>query len=284
MRRLARQMTKTTIAVCQIKVGENKETNVSHAVNLISKAANSGASLVVLPECFNTPYGNKFFPDYAEFIPDGPSCQQLATAAKENKVYLIGGTIPEREADKLYNTCTVWSPEGKLLGKFRKMHLFRIFTEKVTFDEAETLTAGDSMLMVEVDGHKVGIGICFDARFPELAEQYRKAGSELLVYPGAFNMVTGPAHWHLLARTRAVDTQQYVAFCSPSRDENSVSGYVAFGHSLVVDPWGTVVAEAGHEEEIVYHEIDWDSIADVRKKLPSVSGKRQDVDWATIAP
>jgi len=149
-----------------------------------------------------------YFPEYAESIPDGPSCEALANCAKEHKIYLIGGSIPEKADDKLFNTCTVWGPTGTLLAKHRKVHLFDIdIPGKITFEESKVLTGGSQLTVVATEFCKIGIGICYDIRFPEMAQIYRQNGCDLLIYPGAFNMTTGPAHWQLLQQGRAIDNQ-----------------------------------------------------------------------------
>mmetsp|Transcript_24830 Transcript_24830/g.28914 ORF Transcript_24830/g.28914 Transcript_24830/m.28914 type:complete len:187 (-) Transcript_24830:57-617(-) len=178
----------------------------------------------------------------------------------------------------------IFNPEGLLVGVHRKVHLFRLNTEAVKFDEGEVLTGGDRATLVPlripgaddiIQTALCGIGICFDIRFPQLALHYTKSGSSLMVFPGAFNMVTGPVHWELLAKARAVDSQQHVVLCSPARDESA--GYVAYGHSLVVDPWGTVVAQAGAGEELVVCDVDLAQSEVVREKIPALKGTRDDL-------
>ena len=177
-----------------------------------------------------------------------------------------------------------WGADGSLLGKYRKMHLFKLNTEQVKFDESETLTAGDRLAEFDANGLKIGMGICFDLRFGEFALNYNRRGVNVLCYPGAFNMVTGPPHWQLHAKARAVDTQSYVMMCSPARDPDSVSGYVAYGHSIVVDPWGEVLVEAGEDETIVYAEVDLQRITEVKSKLPIDSGRRHDLYSISFTP
>lgn len=210
--------------------------------------------IVALPECFNSPYGTKFFPEYAEEIPSGETSLALSKIAKELKIYLIGGTIPERKNNKLYNTCTVWNPEGTMEAIYRKMHLFDIdIPGEITFKESDSLTGGSELAMFNVGDVKIGLGICYDIRFEELAKLYRKKGCNMLIYPGAFNMKTGPLHWELLARGRANDNQSFVAVISPARDASA--GYIAYGHSMVVDPWANILTSAKADEEIVMAEI-----------------------------
>ncbi|KAM5275223.1 omega-amidase NIT2 isoform 1-T1 [Hipposideros larvatus] len=226
-------------------------------------------------ECFNSPYGTNYFPEYAEKIP-GESTQKLSEVAKECSIYLIGGSIPEEDAGKLYNTCAVFGPDGTLLVKHRKLHLFDIDVPgKITFQESKTLSPGDSFSTFETPYCRVGLGICYDIRFAELAQIYAQRGCQLLVYPGAFNLTTGPAHWELLQRGRAVDNQVYVATASPARDEKA--SYVAWGHSTVVNPWGEVLAKAGTEETIIYSDIDLKKVAEIRQQIPISSQKRSDL-------
>lgn len=211
--------------------------------------------MIFLPsECFNSPYGTKFFPHYAEEIPEGETSQLLSGIAKELKIHLIAGSIPERKDSKLFNTSTIWGPEGSLLATYRKMHLFDIdIPGEITFKESDSLSAGNQLAIFNVKDFTVGVGICYDIRFEELAKIYRKKGCNLLVYPGAFNMKTGPLHWELLARSRANDNQCYTALISPARDAEA--GYIAWGHSMIVDPWAKIVTKAEADEAVIMAEL-----------------------------
>ncbi|XP_074070425.1 omega-amidase NIT2 [Macrotis lagotis] len=280
MRSVTRAMAQFRLAIIQLRVSPVKSDNLTRAGEFIKKAASQGAKIITLPECFNSPYGTNFFPEYAEKIP-GESTNRLSELAKECQVFLVGGSIPEEDNGKFYNTCTVFGPDGTLLAKHRKLHLFDIDVPgKIRFQESETLNAGDSLSMFETPYCKVGLGICYDIRFAELAQVYTQRGCQLLLYPGAFNLTTGPAHWELLQRGRAVDNQVFVAAASPARDIEA--SYVAWGHSTVVDPWGEVVAQAGTDETIVYANIDLKKLVDVRQQIPVLSQKRRDlyaVEW-----
>ncbi|XP_049641569.1 omega-amidase NIT2, partial [Suncus etruscus] len=263
------------LALIQLQVSSIKSNNLIRACDLIREAATRGAKIVSLPECFNSPYGTKYFPEYAEKIP-GESTQKLSEIAKECNIYLIGGSIPEEDAGKLYNTCAVFGPDGNLLVKHRKIHLFDIDVPgKITFQESKTLSPGDSFSTFDTPYCRVGLGICYDIRFAELAQIYAQRDCQLLVYPGAFNLTTGPAHWELLQRGRAVDNQVYVATASPARDDRA--SYVAWGHSTVVSPWGEVLAKAGTEETIVYSDIDLKKLSEIRQQIPIYSQKRSDL-------
>ncbi|NWZ32907.1 NIT2 amidase, partial [Asarcornis scutulata] len=277
------------LALIQLHVSAVKSDNIQRACGLVREASAKGAKVVALPECFNSPYGTQYFKEYAEKIP-GESTQKLSEVAKECSIYLVGGrSIPEEDGGKLYNTCTVFGPDGAMLAKHRKIHLFDIdIPGKIQFKESETLSPGNSFSMFDTPYCKVGLGICYDIRFAELAQIYGQNGCQLLIYPGAFNLTTGPAHWELLQRGRpthflalsfceyrAVDNQVYVATISPARDEKA--SYVAWGHSTVVNPWGEVIAKAGAEETVIYTDIDLKKLAEIRQQIPILSQKRCDL-------
>eukprot|EP00294_Goniomonas_avonlea_P003820 CAMPEP_0114574842 /NCGR_PEP_ID=MMETSP0114-20121206/19617_1 /TAXON_ID=31324 /ORGANISM="Goniomonas sp, Strain m" /LENGTH=283 /DNA_ID=CAMNT_0001762299 /DNA_START=60 /DNA_END=911 /DNA_ORIENTATION=+ len=267
------------IALLQLAVGADKPANLENAAAKIKEAASNGAKVVVLPECFNCPYGNTFFPQYAEDVKSGdsPSAAMLASAAKDSKVFVVGGSIPERDGDQLFNTSLTFDPEGQCVGKHRKVHLFDIdIPGGICFKESETLTAGKDLTVIDMGFARIGVGICYDIRFPELAQIYRhKHGCDLLVYPGAFNMTTGPKHWELLQRARAVDNQLYVAAVSPARD--SSAGYVAWGHSTLVGPWGDVLATTEDAATIVYADVDLAAVTQVRAQVPTSLQRRTDL-------
>ncbi len=206
-----------------------------------------------------------------------PSLAMLLEVAKAHNVFLVGGSIPETEGDKVYNTCVVVGPDGSILAKHRKVHLFDIDVPgRITFKESDTLTGGDSLTVVATPwGFKLGVGICYDIRFPELAMIMRQRGCKLLLYPGAFNLTTGPAHWELLQRARAVDNQLYVAAVSPAR--NPASGYQAWGHTTVVNPWGEVVVTTGHDPALVVAELDFAALEETRRNIPTAQQKRLDL-------
>ncbi|KAF9886867.1 hypothetical protein FE257_010990 [Aspergillus nanangensis] len=274
------------LALVQLASGADKTINLSHARSKVLEAAKAGAKLIVLPECFNSPYGTQFFPKYAEtLLPSPPTQEQspsfhaLSAIAAEAKAYLVGGSIPELEptTNKYYNTALVFSPSGALIGTHRKTHLFDIdIPGKIRFKESEVLSPGNQLTMVDLPEYgKIGLAICYDIRFPEAAMIAARKGAFMLVYPGAFNTTTGPLHWSLLARARAVDNQVYVALCSPARDMEA--GYHAYGHSLVANPSAEVLAEAEEKEDVVYAELDNDTIVNTRKGIPVYTQRRFDL-------
>eukprot|EP00494_Astrolonche_serrata_P032057 UN32326 len=208
-------------------VTNNKKNNITNAKKWIEKAVKEQkAQMVVLPECFNCPYSNACFPEYAEKLPSvgdkkgvSDTSTFLSDVAKEHKVWLVGGSVPESSDGKIFNTSLVVNPDGEFIAKHRKVHLFDIDVPGgIRFMESDTLTGGSGLTVFDTPFCKVGLGICYDIRFAEYAHICQQAGAQLLLYPGAFNTTTGPMHWELLQRGRAVDTQCYVATAPPARD------------------------------------------------------------------
>lgn len=277
------------LACIQLASGADKTANLSHAREKVHEAASSGAKIIVLPECFNSPYGCDYFPSYAEqLLPHPPSAEQspsfhaLSSMAKETGTYLIGGSIPELDLDKdkkkrYYNTSLIFGPKGELLATHRKVHLFDIdIPGKITFRESDVLSPGNKLTIVDLPEYgKVGVAICYDIRFPELGTIAARKGCFALVYPGAFNLTTGPLHWRLQGQARAMDNQVYVAMCSPARDMGAT--YHAWGHSLLVDPMAQVLVEAEEAETIVSAELTGDKIEETRKGIPLRDQRRFDV-------
>lgn len=255
------------LGICQMPVTADKERNLDRAREMAAEAVRAGARVVVLPEMFNCPYRHEFFVRFAETCPDGETFRMLADTARDLGVYLVGGSIPEAEDGRTYNTCFVYGPDGRLLGRQRKRNLFNIAADDLVFRESDTLSPGTGPPAVFTTPLVTfGVAVCFDLRFPELFRDMAARGAELIVVPAAFNNVTGPAHWELLLRARAVDNQVFVAGAGPARTEGSPYPY--YGHSLVVSPWAEVIAAAGERETVLLAEIDLSQVAAVRKKLP----------------
>lgn len=260
------------LALCQMKVAMDKKQNLSTAESMIREAAKKGAEVVALPEMFNCPYSNKHFREYAEDA-GGETVQFLSSLAKELKIYLIGGSIPELENDSVYNTSFSFSKEGDIIGKHRKIHLFDIDVKGgIRFMESETLTPGETVTIFDTEFCKIGVAICYDVRFPELFRKMTLAGAKLIILPGAFNMTTGPAHWDLTMRARALDNQIYFAAVSPARDTEGP--YQAYGNSCVANPWGEFCGKTDVRESIVYAKIDLDYVEEIRNQLPLLKHRR----------
>ncbi len=263
------------LALIQMQVLKDKDASAKKAMENVGRLASLGAQMVVLPEMFNCPYDTREFEGYAE-SEGGPTWQLMSEAARANGIYLVGGSIPEREGKAIYNTCFIFGPDGSQIGKYRKIHMFDVDIKNGQyFKESEALQAGEDVAVVDTAFGKIGIAICYDVRFPELARKMVKQGAEMLIYPAAFNMTTGPVHWELIFRARAVDNQVYVIGCAPARDEEAT--YVSYGHSIVVSPWGDVVGSLNEEEGYLMGIIDFDEIKRVRAQLPLLRHLRDDV-------
>ncbi|XP_044961152.1 omega-amidase, chloroplastic-like isoform X2 [Hordeum vulgare subsp. vulgare] len=274
------QVAQYKVALCQLPVSPDKHGNIARARARIEAAATAGAKLVVLPEVWSCPYAMETMPSYAEDIDGGrsPSVSMLSEVAAASKITIVGGSVPEVASGQLFNTCCVVGPDGEIKAKHRKLHLFGIdIPGDINFRESDTFTAGQEPTVVDTDVGRIGIGICHDIRFPELAMLYRSRGAHLICYPSAFNMSTGQLLWDLMQKSRAVDNQLFVATCSPARDPNSQSDFVAWGHSSLIGPFGEVLAAAGHEDATVIGEIDLSLIRAVRENLPLETQGRGDL-------
>jgi predicted amidohydrolase len=184
--------------------------------------------------------------------------------------------VPELEDGKIYNTSYIFSPQGEELARHRKVHLFDIDVPGgQRFMESDTLTAGDSFTVLDTPLGKLGVAICFDVRFSEFFRAMGDLGAQVILVPAAFNMTTGPIHWDLAFRSRALDNQCFIAGCSPARD--TTASYVAYGHSLVVNPWGEILGQLDENEGVLVTDIDLADLDTYRARLPILAGRRTDL-------
>lgn len=269
-------MEKIKIAAIQMSTVADKMENVRTVKTYLEKIKDENPDFVILPEMFCCPYQTENFPIYAE-KEGGPVWQQLSGYAKQYGIYLIGGSMPEKDAEgNVYNTSYIFDREGKQIGKHRKVHLFDIDVKGgQTFKESDTLTAGDSDTVFDTEFGKIGVMLCFDIRFPELSRMMVNDGAKVIFVPAAFNMTTGPAHWELSFRTRALDNQIYMVGCAPARDVSA--GYISWGHSIVTDPWGRVTDMLDEKKGILLAELDMDYEEQVREELPLLKSRRKDI-------
>ncbi|WWC96747.1 hypothetical protein V866_003620 [Kwoniella sp. B9012] len=279
------------LALLQLgSLSASKASNIAVAKQAVLEAARSSPKphLVVLPEIWNSPYAVTAFREYSERVPhvgskydevdEGETVRAMREMARDNDIWLIGGSIPQKDekTDEIFNTCTVYDPSGTLVAIHQKVHLFDIdIPGRQTFKESDTLTGGKSLTTFDTPFGKIGLGICYDIRFPEMATIAARQGCVAMIYPAAFNTTTGPMHWSLLQRARAVDNQIYVAMCSPARHPEA--SYQAYGHSLVVNPLGDILVEASHEPTTIYADIDIDLLNTTRRNLPITVQRRFDV-------
>ncbi len=261
------------IGQIQMKVTADKAENIRHACELIRSAGD--IDLAILPEMFCCPYVGALFSQYSE--PEGgEACQALSALAKELHIYVVGGTIPEQCGDRVYNTCYVFGPDGQCIARHRKTHLFDVCIKNgQVFRESDNLAPGRDLTLFDTPWGKMGLCVCFDMRFEELSRLMALRGAKVIFVPAAFNMTTGPAHWEQLIRQRAVVYQQVTEVASPARDKSA--GYVAWGHSIVCDPWGTVLSELDEQEAVAVTDIDLGRIDEVRAQLPILSARRTDL-------
>lgn len=264
------------IAVVQMYVVSEKEKNIDTAKRYIQSATEQGADMVVLPEMFCCPYLAANFPIYAE-QERGKVWKQLSEIAKKYEIYLAAGSVPEKTREnKVYNTSYVFDPKGKQIAKHRKMHLFDIDVEGgQSFRESDTLTAGSNVTVFDTDFGKFGLCICYDIRFPELSRLMALKGAQAILVPGAFNMTTGPAHWEILFRTRALDNQVYMIGASPARDEKGC--YISYGNSIAVSPWGDIINQLEEKEGMFLCDLDFERLQKIRLELPLLKHRRTDI-------
>ena len=260
-------MSTMTVAQLQTHVYTEKEKNLTALLPLIERALEEKADIVCLPEMFSCPYETPNFPVYAE-KEGGPSWKFLSDLAKKYQIYLSAGSVPELDENgNVYNTAYVFDRNGSLIAKHRKVHLFDIDVKGgQCFKESDTLTAGTWSTVFNTEFGPMGLCICYDFRFPELARRMVLDGAVGIIVPAAFNMTTGPAHWEVLFRSRAVDNQVFTFGTAPARDRKS--SYHSWGHSIAVSPWGTILNQMGARPGIQITTVDLDQVAAVRDQLP----------------
>ena len=261
----------------QLTASRDKAANLEKAEKLVARAVSLGAQLVVLPEKWNLVGNAETLQAGAELLEQGESVQAMAGWAKEHGVVLVGGSIAERREgrEKLSNTSLVFDAKGDLIARYRKLHLFDVEVAGQAYRESEAEEPGDEVVVTEAGGWKIGLTICYDLRFPELYRLLALAGAELVTVPANFTLRTGMAHWHVLLRARAIENAFYVA--APGQLGEPMAGRPSYGHSLVVDPWGTVLAEAPDSETVVVAELERARIGEVRSRLPVLAQRRSDV-------
>lgn len=265
--------TKVAVAAVQMVSGGEVAENLAQAEPLIAQAAKAGAALVLLPEYFGI-FGRRAEDKLAVQEEDGDGPQQafLARVAREHRITLIGGCVPLRGRDsaRVRSACLVYGPDGARRARYDKMHLFRFTGEGgERYDEARTIEAGEAAVAFEAPCGRVALSICYDVRFPEL---YRALGDvALILVPAAFTHPTGLAHWEMLLRTRAVENQCYLL--AAAQGGVHPGGRRTYGHSMLVDPWGDVVARLAEGPGVVAGDVDPARIAEVRAKLPALADR-----------
>jgi len=263
-----------TIAAVQMCSTDDLAANLATCRRLAAEAADRGARILVLPECFaflGSREGDKLA--IAEALDDarpGPIVEMLQRVATTHRLVVVAGGLPERVAGdptRTYNTALVLGPGGELAARYRKIHLFDVdIPGGATLRESDATARGEAGLVVRSHGLGLGVTICYDVRFPELYRRLWRAGADVMLVPAAFTAHTGRAHWHLLLRARAIENQAYVVAAAQAGHHNAKRE--SFGHSMIVDPWGTIVAELPEGEGVVVAELDPAVLAKIRRNMP----------------
>jgi predicted amidohydrolase len=265
------------VAAVQVSSQENVEDNLRECRKHIAVAAAGGARLVLLPENFAYMGPEEGKRAFAERLGDdsAPIQRMLAETAREHGITLVAGGLPERSDDpkRPFNTCAVFGAKGELVGAYRKIHLFDVdLADGTTYRESAGSSSGNEPVVVTVGGFGVGLSICYDLRFPELYRALVDRGAEVLVVPAAFTLHTGKDHWHVLLRARAIEAQCFVV--AAGQWGKHPQGRATYGHSMVIDPWGTIVAEASDRAGVVIAELVREDLRRVRASLPSLRHRR----------
>jgi len=262
------------VAACQLNSRADRAENLKVATELLGRAADAGADLAVLPEYtdYLGPAAGAPDPEPA----DGAYAETFAAAAREHRIWVVAGSFHERgpDPDRTYNTSLVFDRSGRLAAAYRKIHLYDVeIPGRVSYRESRTVAAGDRPVTLDVDGLRVGLSICYDLRFPELYRRLATDGAaQLLLVPAAFMLHTGRDHWSVLLRARAIENQCYVLAAAQIGDHDP--GRTCFGRSCVIDPWGTVLAQAPDEVGVTVADLDLDRLDRIRAELPSLANRR----------
>jgi len=261
------------VAAVQTVSGGNVAANLAAIEPLIAAARAQGASLVLLPEYFGI-FGGRATDkvDAREVDGHGPQQDFLSRVAREQRVWLIGGTVPIAIADptRVRSASLVFDPQGRRIARYDKIHLFAFSQASEQYDESKTIEPGLAGVTFDSPCGRVGLSVCYDLRFPELYRGYRDVS--LIVVPSAFTAVTGAAHWHVLLKARAIENQCYVL--AAAQGGTHANGRRTYGHSVLIDPWGAIVAELADGEGVIVGDIDGAQIARVRRELPALSHRR----------
>jgi len=266
-----------TVAAVQLSSQADVAANLAVVERITRDAVARGAALVVLPENFAFMGDETVRATHAEARGDlaAPIQGALSRLAREYRVELVAGGMPERSADasRPFNTALWFGPNGELVTSYRKIHLFDVeLADGTSYRESLGNTAGEAPVVLDAAGFRLGLSICYDLRFPELYRELTKRGAEVLLVPAAFTLHTGKDHWHVLLRARAIEAQSYVV--AAAQWGKHPLGRVTYGHALIADPWGTVLAEAPDGIGFALAELDGARLRDVRASLPSLQHQR----------
>ena len=261
------------VACVQLTSRADKTENLEKVERLVARAAATGADVVVLPEKWNAIGDVDTLRAAAEPLDGGESVEAMSAWARTHGVTLVGGSITERREgrEKLSNTSVVFDPDGEIVGVYRKIHLFDVEVGGHVYRESEAEEPGEEPVVVRSEGWPFGLSVCYDVRFPELYRILALEGAELVTVPAHFTLHTGKDHWHVLLRARAIENQYYLAAAAQVGETRP--GRPSYGRSLIVDPWGLVLAQAPDEETVISAELDRRRLEEVRTTLPSLASR-----------
>jgi deaminated glutathione amidase len=261
-------------AAVQLNSTEDKDRNLATADRLTRAAAADGAELVVLPEKFNVLGTHEHYRQGAEPIEGGRTINWARETARELGIDLVAGSIPELRdgRDKLSNTSVHVGPDGEIKGVYRKIHMFDVVVGGQTYRESESEEPGEEIVLSETAGQTpLGLTVCYDLRFPELYRILAVKGARIIALPAAFTKITGQAHWEILIRARAIENQAFVV--AADQIGRSPGDHDSFGGSVIVDPWGAVLAKAPDEETFIAADLDLSRQEEIREQLPSLANR-----------
>jgi deaminated glutathione amidase len=270
-----------TVAAIQMSSTPDKAENLKTAEHLIRSAVSSGAELVALPELWSCHGLEKVYRENSEPVP-GKTTDFLGDLARELRVYVLGGSILEGTPDstKLHNTSTFFGPDGGMSAVYRKIHLFDVKAPDREYLESEAIAAGTEIVTAKAGVATLGLSVCYDVRFPELYRLLALRGAEVLAVPAAFTLQTGKDHWELLLRARAVENQAFVV--APAQWGRKANGRWTYGRSIVVDPWGTVLAQCPDRDGYALATLDLDYLERFREEFPALKNRRPEAyKWET---
>lgn len=252
----------------------DRDRNIAAAGALVARAAGAGARLVVLPEKWPYIHGPRTR-DGAEGL-DGPSVAAARSWAREHGIAILAGSVIEaRDDGRAHNTSVLVGPDGAVAAVYRKLHMFDVDVGGVAYRESAATAPGDAIVVGEALGRRIGMSVCYDLRFPELYRRLVAEGAEVIVVPAAFTAATGKDHWEPLLRARAIENQAFVVAAGQSGTHDD--GTVSHGRSMVVDPWGVVLAQAPDGEGVAIADLDFARMAEIRERLPALRHRRDDV-------
>lgn len=277
-------MESITAAAVQIRAGSDREKNLARATRLVEQAAAAGATFVALPEVFAWRGPQAEEPSQAE-VADGPTARRMSDLAERLGITLLAGSILKSRTtgapgtgsssdDRCFNTSLLFGPDGAALATYRKIHLFDIdIPGRVSIRESDTRAAGEAPVVADAGFARIGMSVCYDLRFPELYRRLTEGGAEILAVPASFTRPTGEAHWEPLLRARAIENQCFVI--APNQFGTGAAGFRDHGHSMIIDPWGRVLAEAsGDGEEVCLARLDAEVLEETRRNLPCLTHRR----------